>query len=146
MDSLLLSAEKRAEIEAILGYNFKNSSLLDEAMWTAGPTKIAGRSIPDSNKGLAQLGDSMLRMIVNTRSRHAGYSKGQTNSKWKEYVSNNALAIAGKNKAIWPYLLVNNQNQQVTKNLLATAVQALIGAVWEIMNRVAERMVGLEKV
>jgi ribonuclease III len=152
MDSPLLSAEKRAEIEAILGYTFQDTSLLDEAMWSAGPTKIAGRSIPDSNKGMAQVGDAMLRLIVTTRSQQAGYTKGQTNSKLEEFVSNNAMAIAGRNKNIWPYIGVNNPNQVITKNLLATAVQALIGAVWRdskkdisITEKVAEQLVGLQK-
>jgi len=56
----------RREIESILGYEFRDHALLDEALLAsgAGPSKSPDDTRKHGNKGLALIGDAVLRLVI----------------------------------------------------------------------------------
>lgn len=76
-------AQAMESIETKIGYTFRNQSLCDEALTTAGVllgTSAAANSF-DGNASLALIGDSILRVDIASRSRELHESKGTFSSK-----------------------------------------------------------------
>lgn len=69
-------------VEAIIGYQFNDPSLLTEALQASGsPVRSAGtRAIPDGNKRLALLGDTVLKLALLDHWYEAGHPRGSSNS------------------------------------------------------------------
>lgn len=61
-------------VEKILGYEFDDPSRLEEALRLAG----SGTRLPDGNKPMALIGDSVIKMILVTK----GYEKGDSPGKY----------------------------------------------------------------
>jgi dsRNA-specific ribonuclease len=51
------------DVEKILGYNFKNYTLLEKALESAG-VPCHGNNKNEGNKPLAQVGDALIRLIT----------------------------------------------------------------------------------
>lgn len=71
-----LAEQARERIEELFAYKIRNLDLLKEALYAGGPTTIAGRNIPEANKNLALIGDSVLKTVLVTDSWVAGMMKG----------------------------------------------------------------------
>ncbi|PSN58933.1 ribonuclease III [Corynespora cassiicola Philippines] len=116
-----------------LGYHFINSNLLDEAFIAAGAsvsrTDIEGPV--QGNKRLALVGDAVLRLCV----LDEWYPEGadtETGDNLVEDVGTNKRLKQIANEWKLADFLKENPCQQggKTKTTLASAVEAVIGAVW----------------
>ena len=70
--------EARAMFERYFCYTFLDPTWLEEALYMGGPTKIGGRAVPNGNKRLAQLGDSVLQLATVNECFDGGLSKGKS--------------------------------------------------------------------
>jgi len=68
--------QAREHVEAFLDYTFANADWLEEALWTYPVTMCSGKVLRGGNRGLAQIGDSALDLIIN----HQSYARGMTPS------------------------------------------------------------------
>lgn len=64
--SLMRRTQMVEGCQAVLGYDFNDSDLLWEALQAAGSPVFAvgGRYLPDGNKRLALLGDTVLKLVL----------------------------------------------------------------------------------
>ena len=73
-----MDAMNADNVQTILGHQFKDRSLLLEALHTAGAVFrfAGGRVDPDGNKRLALLGDTVLKLALLDLWYHGGSSRG----------------------------------------------------------------------
>ena len=64
-------------VQAIIGYNFKNPLLLQEALQAPGLQKREGHlPLSAGHKRLASVGDSVLSLLIRERLYHSKFSAG----------------------------------------------------------------------
>ncbi|KAH8847068.1 hypothetical protein MCOR27_010620 [Pyricularia oryzae] len=120
-------AQAMESIETKIGYTFRNQSLCDEALTTAGVllgTSAAANSF-DGNASLALIGDSILRVDIASRSR-------QASQRMDRVANNNNLASIFDTAHLGPHVTGNpSQQGMIAVRTKATVVEALLGAVYE---------------
>ena len=80
----MVMPQKVGDCEQIIGYQFANKDLCWEALQVAGSgiSSIGGRSIPDGNKRLGVLGDTLAAAIFCQSWYEGGTSKGDPVREW----------------------------------------------------------------
>ncbi|KAI8932423.1 hypothetical protein NX059_010609 [Plenodomus lindquistii] len=129
------------QIEALIEYTFANKRLAVEAMQMAGPQHVAlingNIRIIGNNKRLAVLGDAVLAKVLCA----AWFKARDTRDKplevadWarvrRDILSNEGLARQGFALGLDVCVITNGGNERVSPNMMATAVEALFGAIYE---------------
>ncbi|OOF93982.1 hypothetical protein ASPCADRAFT_209230 [Aspergillus carbonarius ITEM 5010] len=124
-------AERVDALQRIIGYTFTNQALLYEALHAAGGFYVSMAARRDGHKDLAQVGDAVLRMTLTLD----GYQARKTRLEISDTISSNAsnpnLAATGFEKALNNFVIANPaQGRIISKGVMASTVEALIGAVY----------------
>jgi ribonuclease-3 len=141
--------KERKKLEAILQYQFRDPSILEEALLADGaePTNSATDTRKHGNKHLALIGDALLRLVLIDDSIIAGASRGILAARMGNNLANLPLAESHKicaaeasNTALHKDQKVLGlskfiktapaQQGQVYRVTGASTIEALIGAVW----------------
>ncbi|KAL2371983.1 RNAse III, variant [Blastomyces gilchristii SLH14081] len=119
-----LSREDRlSNTEEATGYIFTNPELCLDALRTAGYTPGGG------HKGLAQVGDAALRLVLVMVGYEKGASREQINDALRVRASNIHLARQGFEKCL-EKCVYRTEGVVVSQKIMATTVQAVLGAVY----------------
>ncbi|UKZ83559.1 hypothetical protein TrVFT333_011368 [Trichoderma virens FT-333] len=120
-------------VQDILQYQFRNPKLLEEALRAAGSDPTTTRQTPRThgNKGLAMIGDAVLRLAV----VDDGIIDGKTTQNCHEIcvaeISNVALNKILKKWEIVKFVKLSPAQKGVmSQGTGASTAEALIGAVW----------------
>ncbi|KAL7931258.1 ribonuclease III domain-containing protein [Trichoderma chlorosporum] len=120
-------------VQDILQYQFRNPKLLEEALHAAGSTPKTTRQNPreHGNKGLALIGDAVLRLAV----VDDGILDGKTTQNCHQIcvaeISNIALSKKLQKWKIVQFVkLAPAQKGVMSQGTGASTAEALIGAVW----------------
>ncbi len=140
----------RREVQTLIGYTFNEPLWLQEGLYAGGPTTIEdpqceqnSRMLMEANKTLAQLGDAMFKGLLNTRCHSAGLKKALISAELQRVATNKTLDQIGRKHGLEKHIKVQHGCPGVSKDLMATAVQAILGAVWVDSN---ENLKELERV
>ncbi|KAJ5723958.1 hypothetical protein N7488_001993 [Penicillium malachiteum] len=124
--AIYLSDAKIEAVEKIIHYEHHDKRLLEQAFEAAGST-----SRQEGNKRLAQLGDSALRLSLNLAGFEAKRSIGHITIALSKKANNENLASIGFAFGLDKFIILNPSAQGIVpKRLMATTVEALIGAVY----------------
>lgn len=117
---------------AIFGYEFKNKSLLNEALVT-GAYKIEHPESHD-NQRLEFLGDSVLNFLVADElfKKYPADSEGSLTAKRASLVSTRSLCKCAEKNLLSErlFLNANSQKPSYSSKIYADAFEAIIGAAW----------------
>ncbi len=130
-----------SDVEVSLGYRFRDPTLRDDAMMSAAWANEAvakGWGDYASNRHMAWLGDALINLYATIRILGEDFytPTGSGTPKRQQLVSNLALARAGLRIGLGPMLLLTSGEQDNDWKaggwvvVTATAVEALLGAVW----------------
>ncbi len=128
-------------VEERIGYRFRDPTLRDEAMMSAAWANEAvakGWGDYASNRHMAWLGDALINLYATMRILREDFytPTGSGTPQRQDLVSNLTLARAGLRIGLGPMLLLTGGAQNTDWKagawvvLTATAVEALLGAVW----------------
>ncbi|OJD32590.1 rnase iii [Diplodia corticola] len=121
------------QVERVLGYEFSNSKLRDEALLAAG-TSVSDPKVRGDlrgNKRLAMVGDAVLQLVVLEKWYGEGTDPSVGNKLLKETVSNAALRVRASKAHLQHMIRLNPcQKGEAPQETLASTVEALVGAVW----------------
>ncbi|PYI16645.1 ribonuclease III [Aspergillus japonicus CBS 114.51] len=107
-------------IQSRLGVTFDKPSLIHEAFMAAGAVNR------DGNKDLALIGDSALQLFLQTQGRTRNASRVVS-----RIAGNTNLAQRGFELGLDQYIVKNpSQGNYVADKLMATTVEAIVGAVF----------------
>ncbi|EME42662.1 hypothetical protein DOTSEDRAFT_73478 [Dothistroma septosporum NZE10] len=123
--------QAKIDLETILGYSFEDDDILREALWAAGPGSAGTRKFLEGNKMLALVGDTAMKTILLHHSYTKGRMRGETDRAMQSALCNANLNNVGRANAVGQYIVLNNINSTVSKNMMATTVEAVFGAVFE---------------
>ncbi|MBQ8685016.1 MAG: ribonuclease III [Clostridia bacterium] len=119
-----------AEIEAKIGYTFRNKNLLKEAFTHASYTsRYGGRN----NERLEYLGDSVLQLVVTEWQyrKSPKASEGELTAKRQKIVCKNALDSAVDALDIWQYLLKSGRTEYNVKGKAKSSLfEAVTAAIY----------------
>ncbi|PYI03111.1 ribonuclease III [Aspergillus sclerotiicarbonarius CBS 121057] len=124
-------AERVETLQHIIGYTFTNQALLFESLHSAG-FYVPARSTRDGgHKDLAQVGDAVLRMVLILHGYQARKTRSTINNTISANASNANLAATGFDKTLDHFVMINPaQGRTVSNGVMASTVEALIGAVY----------------
>ncbi|KAL3483844.1 ribonuclease III domain-containing protein [Aspergillus germanicus] len=109
---------------------FENEDLIVEALRAAGYLGSVG------NKELALIGDTVLRLYLQVEGRARRLSRGAINDMVQRLSCNDNLTDRGSELGIGAYIQNNpSQGNAISPGLMATTVEAIIGAVFLDKNR-----------
>ncbi|RHZ60737.1 uncharacterized protein CDV56_106795 [Aspergillus thermomutatus] len=128
MSSMSLD-ERAAFVENIIQYAFTNRAILYEALRAAGNLVLTGRPHrSDGNKDLALIGDAVLRLILVMDGYEANF--GRIDQTVQAQASNPNLTQIGFQAGLENFILINPSQSTVSNNVMATTVEAILGAVY----------------
>ncbi|KAJ5123661.1 hypothetical protein N7448_009758 [Penicillium atrosanguineum] len=112
------------DLECLIGYQFKDRSLMEEALEEAGP-EAAG------NERLALLGDTILSLMLLRRWYGEGNTTEQGTNLLQVYACNRNLTSRARSLDLQKFIHQRlDQERSVPDEALATTVEAILGAVW----------------
>ncbi|MFZ5519131.1 MAG: ribonuclease III [Candidatus Zhuqueibacterota bacterium] len=124
------------QIEARLNYQFKNKSLIIQALKHRSFLSVSNESRLLSNERLELLGDSVIGMVV-TEFLYKKYpikEEGELTSIKSLLVSRKILARIAKNIGVGDAMLLNEAEERAggrnRASILADAIEAVIGAIY----------------
>ncbi|KAH8693223.1 putative RNAse III [Talaromyces proteolyticus] len=122
MASVFTPGDRARYLERMISYEFNDKTLVNHALTSA------GYALPvDGNKDLAMVGDAVLKVVLVTD----GYTRGQINDVVSTKGSKVSLAEAGFRNGLDGFIYVNPaQGGHVSDGVMATAVEAIFGAVY----------------
>ncbi|KAK6522605.1 hypothetical protein TWF281_002043 [Arthrobotrys megalospora] len=131
-------------LQNIIGYVFKSSSLLTEALESRGHARVVSGKI-DGNQRLALLGDAVLGLVQLDQWYQTQQSRGNADLLLKARVTNRSLQECAERLGITSEILVAPcqeylQGQQIGRLTSASTVEALLGAVWLDSNKDFEQV------
>ncbi|CAI7676664.1 unnamed protein product [Penicillium pancosmium] len=107
-------------------YMFEDERLRDEALEAA-----SAFSRPEGNKRLALIGDAVLRLILYMHGYVRGWSTEQMSDLQSKIVGTNVnLSLVGFRRGLDGRIRPNPAQNYVQEKLMATTVEAIIGAVY----------------
>ena len=111
------------ELEALIGYTFKNKNLLDSALTHS---SIRGQ---DHYERYEFLGDAVIDLVVARLliDAHPHSTEGELSKMRAALVSSNGLSQAGSELGLEKYI---KARQEMRQNLIADVVEALCGAIF----------------
>lgn len=151
---------KVQECQKIIDYQFKDPYACWEALQMAGNgiTKVGGRSIANGNKRLAVLGLNIISTVLSQSWYHGGMPEGRSKLKdpvkkkkaWysqslidngvvvlaiydslrQTIITNPNLGEVGMKKKLRQCVQLGNGQSEVSKKMMASTVEALVGAVF----------------
>lgn len=143
--------EARTYLETLLNYTFANRELLREALHAGGSINIDGRDIREANKRYATLGDAAVNLVIATYGYTAGYSRGKSGAptmrsrliiraeKMDDHIQDITcdanLERIGRTYGLAGCLTVPGDQEGVSQKMMATAVPAILGAMFEDSER-----------
>jgi ribonuclease-3 len=122
------------ELEAILGYEFKNLALLETALRHA--SYAHDTSAGESNERLEFLGDSILGLVIAHAlyEAHPDWSEGDLSLALQNVVEQRSLAKLALELEVGPYLRLGRTERQsagqTKPGILADAVEAILAAMF----------------
>ncbi|EAT90239.1 hypothetical protein HBI56_046690 [Parastagonospora nodorum] len=120
-------------IQDCVDYHFHDSTLLKEAFLASG-APISNKDIEGpvkGNKRLALVGDAVLRLAVLDEWFESGTSTAEGHGRVVEVGTNERLAKVAENWNLKKYMIENPcQQGEAPRELLASTVEAILGAVW----------------
>lgn len=122
-------------LEEKIGYKFRNSLLLAEAL-THPSLGHETQQFHFDNQRLEFLGDAVLQLVITERlfKQHAGKSEGKLTKMRARMVSKEALFRYAKNIELGPFLMMGKGEEsnggRERSSTLADAFEALIGAIY----------------
>src|SRR3984957_4694279 len=126
-----------AELESILGHQFRDPQLLLQAlMHSSRIPERAAEEPAESNEKLEFLGDAVLELVVSEELVHEfpDWSEGQLSKSRARLVNATAISLSAKRLGIGKYLLLGRGEEKTGGRnkpaLLADAYEALIAAVY----------------
>ncbi|KAH7135180.1 ribonuclease III domain-containing protein [Dendryphion nanum] len=128
-----------ARVEQIIGYTFNNRLLCVEALQMSAPQQIVfldkKNHIVEYNKRLAILGDLTLDKVLGKMwyERQNQFGLGLSLENWStirfDLTANKSLAKRGRELGIDSCILRNDGTSTVSDMMVATTIEAVIGAV-----------------
>ncbi|CEL09809.1 hypothetical protein ASPCAL12938 [Aspergillus calidoustus] len=103
---------------------FENEDLIVEALRLAGCFGSAG------NKELALIGDTILRLFLQVEGRARGMNRGSIDAMVQRQARNDNLTDRGFELGIDRYIQNNPSQGTISRGVMATTVEAIIGAVY----------------
>ncbi|KAL8682243.1 MAG: hypothetical protein Q9186_001702 [Xanthomendoza sp. 1 TL-2023] len=133
-------------VEAIIGYNFDDRFLLWEALQAAGSfVSLAGgagnRKIPNGNKRLAVLGDTVLQLVLVEVWYASGQERGAFDQLRQRIGSNNNLNSIGIDARLDAFVERAGGTTAVSPVTMTATVEAILGAVYLDSNMESVRAV-----
>jgi ribonuclease-3 len=125
-----LAEFKLKEIEKILEYEFKDSTLIEEAFTHKSSNK------PFNNEKLEFVGDSILNftMAMYLYRKYSDLNEGELSRLRASLVSKKGLLKIAENLRIGKYLLISEAEEKnsgrIKKSLLADSVESIIAAIY----------------
>ncbi|KAK8125031.1 RNAse III [Apiospora kogelbergensis] len=118
--------------EATAEYAFKDRSLPKEALLAAGASTCRKdvEGDPRGNKRLALIGDALIRLELVDHWHTTGASPDTTQKVISQKASNQNLEKIGRDAGLARYIILHPAQKHVARTTLASAVEALVGAVW----------------
>jgi ribonuclease III len=138
-------------LEAVLGYPFKEPSLLEQALRHPSWCNEQGDPRPDDNERFEFLGDAVLDLVVSHRvmTRFPKAHEGDLSVTRQQIVSEAALSDVARQLDLGKFIMLGKGEEKsggrVKPKILADMFEALIGAVyldggyqcaWEMIERV----------
>jgi ribonuclease III len=143
---------KNDQVEWALNYKFHDQKLLQEALIAAGAGAVSPvNARKHGNKGLALIGDAILRLVLVDDGVLTGKSTGEPFQKkhicldWR-FPTNNVIAkcegicsaeasnahlfLVERKIGLDPFIQLPHSLKSVTKTTGASTLEALVGAVW----------------
>ncbi len=123
-------------LETRLGYNFRDQSLLANAMLHRSHVYVSGGDREESNERLEFLGDAVLGVVVSDHLYHLypGRSEGDLTKMKSLLVCGNRLAEVAAGKDLGRYIRMSRSEAAAggrkRPTILADATEAVIGAVY----------------
>jgi ribonuclease-3 len=119
------------QVERALNYKFHDQKLLQEALIAAG----AGAESPvnarkHGNKGLALIGDAILRLVLVDDGVLTGKSTARCQGICSTEASNAHLFLVERKIGLDPFIQLPHPLKSVSKTTGASTLEALVGAVW----------------
>ncbi|KAF3176508.1 hypothetical protein TWF788_007994 [Orbilia oligospora] len=134
----------QTKVENIIGYKFSNSDLLAEALEACGRAYTHDtKGGTDGNKRLALVGDALLTLIQFDEWYPSSDSRETANNARKKYTSNVNLEKCAERFGIKSEILLDDTNisqGKVPRTASASAIEALLAAVWFDSNKDLERV------
>lgn len=146
---------KVQDCQRIIGYDFKNQYICWEALQTAGNGIVAAgqRRIPNGNKRLAILGEYVIGLVISQDWYDGGSDEGRESpharqrqdpsfrvlmannlGKWtkirQKVITNDHLGSIGQDCQLDGCVQLGNGQTSLSKKMMATAVEAVVGAVY----------------
>ncbi|KAF3391605.1 hypothetical protein F1880_007468 [Penicillium rolfsii] len=120
------SAQHIRELEEIIGYEFRDKSLLDRALQAAGFGPLR-----EGNKPLALIGDATLKLIIRMMGYETNSPIGRTTHIHDISAANDNLWQIGFARKIDTFIHLSPSSRGVVQNrLMATTMEAILGAVY----------------
>ncbi len=126
----------REVVEAKIGYNFRDRTLLRQALTHRSHVHVTGHERIESNERLEFLGDSVLGMVVNEFLYHhfTGKEEGDLTKIKSLLVCGATLAKVGERVGIGDHLFLSRSEAgtggRKRESILADATEAVIGAIY----------------
>jgi ribonuclease III len=123
-------------IEEVLGYHFRNPSLLFMSLKHRSYSQVKDGSIALSNERLEFLGDSVLNLVVSHHlfDRNPTYQEGDLTKLKSIMVSKTSNALAGRKTGIDQFILLSNSEEDAggrgRTSIIADTFEAIIGAIF----------------
>jgi ribonuclease-3 len=130
-----ISEKRRNGLESVLGYRFRDESLLENAVTHPSAVK-EGRSAGPDNQRLEFLGDAVLQLVVSTilMERYPESTEGDLSFIRAEMVRKEYLADIGERLELENLLKVgpslDGAPRVGIRSILADSVEALVGAIF----------------
>ncbi|KAH7084239.1 ribonuclease III domain-containing protein [Paraphoma chrysanthemicola] len=120
-------------IQDQVDYHFHDSALLREAFLASGApiSSVDVEGPVKGNKRLALVGDAVLRLAVLDEWFESGTNTAEGHGRVVELGTNKRLAEVAQNWDLKKYVIENpSQQGEFPRELLASTVEAILGAVW----------------
>ncbi len=116
------------EIEARIGYVFKNKALLKQAFTHSTYANTTGA---ESNERMEYLGDAVLELVVTEwQYQRDGRAEGQLSASRQKYVCRDALDSAVDGLGIYRYLLVKGGERNLGDKSKSNLFEAVTAAIY----------------
>ncbi|OQD60918.1 hypothetical protein PENPOL_c019G06885 [Penicillium polonicum] len=116
--------EELQVLEDKINHSFANGALLREALHL--PNGWNG----DGNKRLSLIGDPILKLVIGISGRNENNTIGEISNMIQQRASNANLADQGFIHGIDKFIVKNPSQSDITRNVMATTMQAIVGAVY----------------
>ncbi|KUM65318.1 hypothetical protein ACN42_g1772 [Penicillium freii] len=116
--------EELQALEKKINHSFANGALLREALHV--PSGWNG----DGNKDIALIGDPILKLVIGISGRNKNKTKGEISNMIQQRASKANLAKRGVIHGIGKFIVKNPCQSDITRNVMATTMQAIVGAVY----------------